>query len=82
MKQEHLKRIRRLMTIILEVKTSPHQTVPQLLGKLSISKSQFYKDRNVLLGDEINERKSEQPLIKFIDVPARWTEFLIRRERG
>lgn len=48
MKQEHLKRIRRLMTIIIEVKTSPRQTISQLLERLGISKSQFYKDRKVL----------------------------------
>lgn len=36
------------MKIITEVKALPHRTVPQLLEELGISKSQFYKDRNVL----------------------------------
>ena len=45
-------------------------------------KEDICKIRSALLGDQINSKKSEQPLIKFIDVPVRWTEFLIRRERG
>ncbi len=36
------------MKIILEVKTSPHRTVPQMINDLGISKSQFYKDKDVL----------------------------------
>ncbi|MDM8552442.1 type III-A CRISPR-associated RAMP protein Csm5 [Desulfobacterales bacterium HSG2] len=36
------------MKIILEVKTLPLRTVPQLVKELGISKSQFYKDRDIL----------------------------------
>ncbi len=48
MKGEYKNRMRRLLNIIVEVKTAPFQTVPELVRKLGVSKTQFYKDRALL----------------------------------
>lgn len=36
------------MKMIMEVRTSPHRTVPQLIREMGVSKSQFYKDKEIL----------------------------------
>lgn len=48
MMKPYKQRFHRLMRIVMEVKTDPRQKVSDLLKKLSISRSQFYKDRQVL----------------------------------
>jgi predicted DNA-binding transcriptional regulator YafY len=52
----------RLLKIIVEVKTDPRQSVPELLEKLGISKSQYYKDRELLseIGFEFDYSRSQQ----------------------
>jgi len=48
MKQEHLKRVRRLLKIAIEVRSMPYQIPSRLWNGLGISKSQFYKDKKAL----------------------------------
>ncbi len=48
MKSEYKNRMRRLLKIVVEIKTVPFQTVPELIEKLGVSKAQFYKDRGLL----------------------------------
>lgn len=43
-----LPRVARLIKIISEIKTRPHQDLKALLSNLSISRAQFYKDRKAL----------------------------------
>lgn len=48
MKTEGLKRTYRLIKLIQDIKSSPYQSVEQLLRSHAISKAQFYKDKNAL----------------------------------
>lgn len=48
MENQRTRRTYRLIKIIQEIKTSPYQTIPQLLKSLNISRAQFYKDRDAL----------------------------------
>jgi predicted DNA-binding transcriptional regulator YafY len=50
MEQPYKHRIQRLMQIIVEIKTEPTQDVRRLCEKLGISRSQFYKNRDMLAG--------------------------------
>ena len=50
MNDERLNRSYRLIKIVQEVKTNPYQTIPGLLQTLAISRAQFYKDRDALVG--------------------------------
>lgn len=63
------KRIQRLLRIIIEVKTRPNQSVPQLIESLNISKAQFYKDRVLLneLGFKFMYDRSQQKMILTAD---------------
>jgi predicted DNA-binding transcriptional regulator YafY len=44
----HPRRIHRLLRIIREIRDNPRQELPELLERLSVSRTQFYKDRKVL----------------------------------
>ncbi|MCX8045104.1 MAG: WYL domain-containing protein [Desulfobacterota bacterium] len=48
MRSEGLKRTYRLIRLIQDIKSSPYQSVEQLLRSHGISKAQFYKDKNDL----------------------------------
>ncbi len=65
MKTEYDKRILRLIRIMTEIRTVPRQTVADMLKKLGISKSQFYKDREMLagLGFEFEYSRNHQKMV-------------------
>src|SRR4029450_6006011 len=46
--RHYARRLQRLLTIINEIKTTPHQTPEALYISLGISSGMFYKDRQVL----------------------------------
>lgn len=46
----HARRIHRLLRVIREIRDNPRQELPDLLERLGVSRTQFYKDRKVLEG--------------------------------
>jgi hypothetical protein len=44
----YARRVQRLLMIINEIKTTPHQTPEVLYTSLGMSRAMFYKDRQVL----------------------------------
>jgi len=57
------------MKIIQEVKTEPRQTVPQMIQMLGISRSQYYKDKDILknMGFDFTYSRSEKRFILIRD---------------
>jgi predicted DNA-binding transcriptional regulator YafY len=62
---ESSKRIKRLLNIVILVKTEPWKSVPELISQLDISRSQFYKDKDLLatLGFSFDYSRSEKRFV-------------------
>lgn len=50
MQDAYKRRLHRLLSILVEVKSQPSQSPAGLISKLKISRAQFYKDRRLLAG--------------------------------
>lgn len=74
MKNHDNRRLFRLMQILVEIKTTPAQPLARLLKTLGVSKSQFYKDRQLLaeMGFEFTfQRKASRfTIIKDATLPV------------
>ncbi|RLC17223.1 MAG: type III-A CRISPR-associated protein Cas10/Csm1 [Deltaproteobacteria bacterium] len=56
-------------------------TLKRMAGKNPLFRTEILELRDALIKNRFHGEASERPIIQFIDVPTRWAEFLVRKQK-